>query len=109
MTDAPGARSTPQQVVLAVTGLAAALALSSLLGLVGDLVGLAFAWAGTLLTAGYAPPGRTATLNWWGALLVGAVALTAGVAIGFAWAPLGGVLAAFGGASVLVGCVLGWP
>lgn len=109
MTDARGARSTPQKFVLAVTALAAALTLTSLLGLVGDLVGLAFAWAGTLLTAGYAPPGRTTTVNWWGALLVGAIALTAGVAFGLAWAPLGGVIAAFGGAAVLVGCVLGWP
>ncbi len=104
----PASISTSERTLrlgLALAGFGAVLVLVNLFGLPGRLVGLGAMVAGAVLSA----PGAGGSRGWWEVLAAGALLTLAGIAVSFAVASLGGLLAVAGGILAAIAVALGFP
>jgi hypothetical protein len=95
--------------MLVIGAIGAALILIHLLGTGGNIAGVALMGLATLLTAPSAPQRGTDGVNWWRLLAVGTALAIVGVPLALGLETAGGLLAAAGAVTFVVGAALGFP
>ena len=95
--------------MLVVGALGAALVLVDLLGLGGSIAGVVVMVLATAITAGSAPQRSADGVNWWRLLAAGTALALVGVPLSLGLETIGGLVAAAGAATFVVGAALGFP
>ncbi len=99
---------TSRQGALLLAAAGAVVVLLAFPGTIAKLAALAAIVLGTVFTAP-APDAPSGPVPWWRLLSIGAMLAIAGLVIALVFETLGGLIAAAGGALVIVGVAFGYP